>query len=232
MSKALGDVSLMPPGYWQRILTKNSWPPFFPSLLSLHPSLPFSSTFPFPVPLHPPLPFILHLPLPRSPPPSPTLYPPPSPPCSPPPSPTPGQVVAGCCLDENEMAAIRTRFDHLDLDRDGCISVSDLVAGFQSLHIPLSEEEAREIIQASLHIPLSEEEAREIIQAVSQGKFCPNSGVPNEDVAPTLDEPMHVHHLDLDRNGRVSVSDLDVGFQSLHIPLSEGEAREIIQTVS
>ncbi|CAI5504424.1 unnamed protein product [Closterium sp. Naga37s-1] len=163
-----------------RILTKNSWPPFFPSLLSLDPSLPFSSTFPFPVPLHPSLPFILHLPLPRSPPPSPTLYPPPSPPRSPPPSPTPGQVVAGCCLDENEMAAIRTRFDHLDLDRDGCISVSDLVAGFQSLHIPLSEEEAREIIQASLHIPLSEEEAREIIQAVSQGKVCPNSGVPRQ----------------------------------------------------
>ncbi|CAI5519030.1 unnamed protein product [Closterium sp. Naga37s-1] len=58
-------------------------------------------------------------------------------------------VVAGCCLDEEEMAVIRTRFDHLDLDRDGCISVSDLVAGFQSLHIPLSEDEAREIIQAA-----------------------------------------------------------------------------------
>ncbi|CAI5519027.1 unnamed protein product [Closterium sp. Naga37s-1] len=55
----------------------------------------------------------------------------------------------GVLLDEEEMAVIRTRFDHLDLDRDGCISVSDLVAGFQSLHIPLSEDEAREIIQAA-----------------------------------------------------------------------------------
>ncbi|GJP38976.1 hypothetical protein CLOM_g23376 [Closterium sp. NIES-68] len=58
-------------------------------------------------------------------------------------------VVAGCCLDEREMAVIRTRFDHLDLDKDGRISVGDLIAGFQQLHIPLAEEEAREIIEAA-----------------------------------------------------------------------------------
>ncbi|CAI7794550.1 unnamed protein product, partial [Closterium sp. NIES-54] len=172
----------------------------------LAPFLPFP---PFPPPF-PPL--FLHLPLPRSPPPSPPLYPPPSP------SPFPSTFPYP--LSSTFPSLFPSTFPN---PRPG---------GGGSLHIPLSEEEAREIIQASLHIPLSEEEAREIIQAVSQGKFCPNSGVPNEDVAPTLDEPMHVHHLDLDRNGRVSVSDLDVGFQSLHIPLSEGEAREIIQTVS
>ena len=61
------------------------------------------------------------------------------------------QVIADCCLDEREMALIREKFSFLDVDRDGHITVDDLINGLRSRGIPVLEEDARAMFAAVSH---------------------------------------------------------------------------------
>lgn len=61
------------------------------------------------------------------------------------------QVIADCCLDEREVKIIRERFNYLDADHDGHITIEDMVTGLRKKGLPITEEDAKAMFEAVSH---------------------------------------------------------------------------------
>ena len=61
------------------------------------------------------------------------------------------QAIADSCLDEKETVLIRERFSFVDVNKDGHITVDEIINGLRSRGISVSEEDAKAMFAAVSH---------------------------------------------------------------------------------